>query len=214
MNVRRSLAALVVLVATGAGAQSVASRHVRVAIELRQSAATDRDALRGGGDLVITERGIGGSSARLGAESRTTRVKRSSGIFTVVQDGGESMLSVATRVPVEDVRFYRDYATGAGYVARGVAFENVGTSLEVHADVLPQGRIHLRLVPTVSYFSVDRAGALELVDAATELVVESGKPVTLGGGTSEGEEVTRRIFGYGTRREASESSIVLTATLQ
>jgi type II secretory pathway component GspD/PulD (secretin) len=141
-------------------------------------------------------------------------VTRSSGIFTIVQDGGDSMLRVATRVPYQDVQFYRDYATGAGYVTHGFAFEDVGTSVKVHADVLSDRRIRLRLVPTVSYFSATGSGAIEFTDAATELVVENGKPVEIGGGTTQTEEITRRILGQGSSTAESETSIVLRAVLQ
>ncbi len=50
-----------------------------------------------------------------------------------VQDGGESLLTVATQVPVPQIACYRDSATGAGYLATGVAFRDVGTSLRVQA---------------------------------------------------------------------------------
>ena len=199
-----------------AAAVSIAAsdRHVRVSIEFRQTGTEDRDDLQGSGRIVIHDGRLGGSGTRIGAESRTTKVTRTSGIFTIVQDGGDSTLQVATRVPYEDVRFYRDYATGAGYATRAIAFENVGTSLKVHADVLSNRQIRLRLVPSVSYFSADGSGAIDFTDAATELVVEDGKPVNIGGGTTQTEELTRRIFGYGRARSESESSILLRAVLQ
>jgi type II secretory pathway component GspD/PulD (secretin) len=204
---------LVLAVATGsAAAQGLGTRQVKVSVEFRQSGSEDRDALQGG--LIIVERGGTAAGARLGADSRTTKVTRSSGIFTVVQDGGDASLRVAAQVPVEDVRFYRDYATGAGYVARGVVLQDVGTSLKVHAEVLAGDRIRLRLVPSVSYLSADGSGTIDFTDAATELVVENGRPVMLGGGTTRTEEVTRRILGYGARRVQGESTILLTAVLQ
>ena len=196
-----------------AAAQALGPRQVKVMIEARQSGSEDRESLQASGRVVVERRGTG-LGGGLGGDSATTRVTHSSGIFTIVQDGGESMLRVATRVPVEEVRFYRDYATGAGYVARGVTLEDVGTALKVHADVLDGHRIRVRLVPSVSYFSASGPGVIDLLDAASELVVESGRPVMLGGGTSRAEEVTRHILGYGASRTESESSIVLTAVLQ
>jgi len=196
-----------------ATAQSLGPKQVRVAIDFRQSAAEERTGLDGGGGLVITERRRGGFGS-LGADSRSSRTTHTSGIFTIVQDGGDSSLRIATRVPYEDVRFYRDYASGAGYLSRGVAFESAGTSLHVHADVLPENRIRLRLVPTVSYFSPDGSGAIELTDASTELVVESGRPVMIGGGTTQSQQVLRRILGYGSRSRESETSVTLTATVR
>lgn len=213
---RSRLVVLIALLCSAAATlvHALGPRQVRVSIEFEQSGSEDREVLEGGGGIVIRRQGGIGSSARIGGDSGTTKVRRSSGIFTIVQDGGDSMLSVAQRVPYEDVQFFRDYATGAGYLTRGVMFERVGTSLKVHADVLSDQRIRLRLVPSVSYFSADGSGAIDFTDAATEIVVESGKPVLLGGATTETEEVTRRILGYGASRTRSESSVLLRAVLQ
>jgi len=203
-----------VLVANLVTAQTLGSRQVRVEIDFRDSAIERSDDAQGTARVVIREPGSVGARGGVRGDSRTSRVTRSSGIFTIVQDGGDSQLRVATRVPYEDVDFYRSYATGAGYVARTVVFQDVGTFLKVHADVLPDRRIRLHLVPSVSYFSADGSGAIDFTDAATEIVAESGKPITIGGGTSRSDVLTRRILGYGARSAESESSIVLTAVLQ
>jgi hypothetical protein len=210
----RSLLACLAIVLLAAPGAAESAEQVRVSIEFRQSGTEAREDVQGSTRIVITSPGGTSSRTRLGAGSQTSRVTHSSGIFTVVQNGGDSLLRVVTRVPYQDVQFYRDYATGAGYVTRGFAFEDVGTSLKVHADVLPDQRIHLRLVPTVSYFSAGGPGAIEFTDAATELVVENGKPVEIGGGTTRTEEITRRILGRGSRTAESETSIVLRAVLQ
>jgi len=209
----RSLAIVLVAAVGSAAAQGLGPRQVKVSIEFRQSGSEDRDALQGGA-IIVERGGTAAGGARLGADSRTRRVTRSSGIFTIVQDGGDASLRVAERVPVADVRFYHDYATGAGYLSRDVVFQDVGTALKVHAEVLAGDRIRLHLVPSVSYLAADGSGAIDFTEAATDLVVESGRPVMLGGGTTRTEEVTRRILGYGTRRVQGESSIVLTAVLQ
>ena len=208
------MATCVLALAAAAGGQALGSKQVRVAIEFRESGSEASDAIDGAGRIVITERGVQRSRGALGASSSTTHTTRSSGIFTIVQDGGDSLLRVATRVPYEDVRFYRDYFTGAGYVSRDVVFESVGTSLKVHADVVGERRIRLRLVPSVSYFSATRAGAIDLTDAATDLEVESGKPVVIGGATTDTNEIIRRILGYRRTSTERESSVLLTAVVQ
>jgi hypothetical protein len=45
-------------------------------------------------------------------------VQRSTGIFTLVQDGGESILSVATSVPYNQATYYYNYAARSGYIQR------------------------------------------------------------------------------------------------
>ena len=214
MIARGRVAAVVLAAAVSTAAGGLGDRQVRVSIEFRQTGTNDRDSVQGAARIVINDGRLSGSGTNLATESRTTKTTRTSGIFTIVQDGGDSTLAVATRVPFEDVRFYRDYATGAGYLDRAIVFENVGTSLKVHAEVLSSRQIRLRLVPSVSYFSADGSGAIDFTDAATELVVEDGKPISIGGGTTQTEELTRRIFGYGRTRSESESSILLRAVLQ
>jgi type II secretory pathway component GspD/PulD (secretin) len=141
-------------------------------------------------------------------------VKRTSGIFTLVLDGSESILSVATRVPRNQIGYYQNYALGTGYIERQIVFDDVGTSLRVNALILPDGQIKLRLTPRISYFSVQRPGAIDFTEAATELIVPDGQPVSLGGLTSSMHQVTRQVLGYGGRSSASETELTVTATIQ
>jgi Flp pilus assembly secretin CpaC len=213
LRTARLAAPLVALLLPGV-AGALGDRQVKVSIEFRQSGTDEQTDVQGATRIIIRDGSVTHGAGAIGADSRTTHVKRTSGIFTIVQDGGESTLNVATRVPIEDVQYYRSYASGAGYAVRGATFENVGTSLQVHADVLSDRQIRLRLVPRVSYFSATHAGAIDFTDAATELLVEDGKPVTIGGGTSESDELVRRILGYGSSRSQNESSIELRARIQ
>lgn len=207
--------ALTALVLVWPGAlHAQGDRLIKVAVEFRQSGTESKDAVRGSGRIVITERGSGRSSGRLGVESRETRVQQSTGIFTLVRDGGEAALTVATQVPYPQAAFYRDYATGAGYIASGVVFKDVGTALKVRASVLPGNRIQVRLTPMISHFSSDGSGTIEFTEASTELVVESGRPIVLGGGTTQLHEVTRQILGFSERQAGQETAVLLTATIQ
>jgi hypothetical protein len=153
-------------------------------------------------------------SGRVTAGDRQTTVQRSTGIFTLVQDGGESILSVATTVPYNQVAYYYNYAAGGGYIQRQIVFTDVGTSLRVSASILPDNQIRVRLIPRISYFSAERSGAIDFTEATTELIVPSGQPVSLGGSTTNMHEVTRQILGYRDRSSSSETNLVLTATIQ
>lgn len=205
---------LAAVVASPAAVFAEGAKLIKVAVEFRQSGRESRDAVQGSGRVVITEGSGARSRARLGVESTETRVVQSTGVFTVVEDGGESTLTVATQVPYPEVVFYRDYAVGAGYVATGVAFKDVGTALKVRATVLAGNRVRVRLTPTISYFSADGSGTIEFTEASTELVVPSGRPVALGGATSETHALTREILGFRASQASRETSAVLTATIQ
>ena len=193
-----------------AGAQL--SRQIRVDVQFRQTGTHSRDAAGGAGGVVITERGQVRPRVAAGAGSTETRVQRSTGIFTLVQDGGESILTVAQQVPVQQVSFYRDYAAGVGYIASGVTFRDVGTALKVRASLLPDDRIRVRLTPTISYFSADGSGTIDFTEATTDIVVPNGRPVVLAGSTTDTHAVTRQILGVARDQSASETTVVLTAT--
>ena len=189
-------------------------KQVKVVFEFRQTGTQSRDAIDGSGRVVITDRGDTRSSGRVGVDSTQRRVRTSTSIFTIVQDGGESTLVVASQVPYPHVSFYRDYLTGAGHVATGVQFKDVGTSLKVGATVLAGNQVRVRLTPTISWFSADKAGVIEVTEASTELVVPSGRPIVLGGATSKTHELTRRILGYRANESASETLMALTTTIR
>jgi hypothetical protein len=147
-------------------------------------------------------------------EDTTTRTTRTSGVFTVVQDGGTSSMMVASDVPYTVVAWFRDYATGQGYVAQGTAWQRVGTTLVVNPTILPSGQIRVRLVPQVSYFTPEGGGSVEFNEAATEVIVPNGRAMRIGGGTRGVNQVTRQILGYREQQSSSESSFILTATIQ
>ncbi|PYM76985.1 MAG: hypothetical protein DME03_07165 [Candidatus Rokuibacteriota bacterium] len=208
-----ALALLVALLGGGLPVSAQSSKQVKVLFEFRQSTTQSRDAVDGSGRVVITERGAR-SSGGVAVDSTQRRTQTSTGIFTLVQDGGESTLIVASQVPYPQVTFYRDYLTGAGYVVSGVQFKDVGTSLKVGVTVLPGNQVRIRLTPTISWFSADRSGVIEASEASTTLVVPSGQPVVLGGATTQTHELTRRILGYRTGESGSETTMALTATVR
>jgi len=188
-------------------------RQVKVLVESQQSGTQNQEAVQGSGSVII-RRGNVQPSGRVTAGDRQTTVQRSTGIFTLVQDGGESILSVATTVPHNQVAYYYNYAAGGGYIQRQLIFTDVGTSLRVSASLLADNQIRVRLTPRISYFSAERSGAIDFTEATTELIVPSGQPVSLGGSTTHMHEITRQILGYRDRSSSSETNLVLTATIQ
>ena len=195
-----------------AAAQS--ARMVRVDVHFQHAGTERNEGVQGRGGVIITERGTVRPRGRVGAGSTDTRARQSTGIFTLVQDGGESTLTVTTQVPSAQLMFYRDYATGAGYVVRGTVFRDVGTSLKVRANLLPDNQVRVRLTPSISWLSADGSGAIEFTEAATEVVVASGQPLVIGGSTTQTHAVTREILGIGAREGDRATTIVLTATAQ
>ena len=215
MTIGRALVLLVAwLIASPEPVAAQSGKQVKVVFEFRQTGTQNREAVDGSGRVVITDRAGARSSGRVGVDSTQRRVQTSTGIFTLVQDGGESTLLVASQVPYPHVAFYRDYLTGAGYVAAGVQFKDVGTSLKVGATIMAGNQVKVRLTPTISWFSADKAGVIEVSEASTELVIPSGRPVVLGGATTQTHELTRRILGYRAGVSMTETTMALTATIR
>lgn len=187
--------------------------NIKVVVESQESGTTDQETVQGSGSVVV-RRGTARPSGRITAGERQTTVRRSSAIFTLVQDGGESILTVASQVPYSQAAYFYNYAAGAGYIQRQIAFTDIGTSLRVNASILPDKQIRVRLTPRISYFSVERSGAIDFTEATTELIVSNGQAVSLGASTTKMHEVTRQILGYRDRASTSESSLILTATVQ
>lgn len=205
---------LVLLVpACPAALRAQGTAQVKVVLEMRQAGHQSRDAVQGSGRVIITEPGSARSSGRLGVESTERTVTRSTGIFTIVQDGGESTLLVASQVPYAQATYYRDYLTGAGYLTTGVGFKDVGTSFKVRVTVLPGRKIRVRMTPAISWFAADRSGIVEATEASTEVIVPNNRPVVIGGATSQVSELTRRILGVAAGQSARETLLTLRATL-
>jgi hypothetical protein len=188
-------------------------RQIKVLVESQQSGTLSQEAVQGSGSVIIRKGNVL-PSGRITAGDRRTTVQRSTGIFTLVLDGSESILSVATQVPYGQAAYYYNYALGGGYIQRQIVFTDVGTSLRVSANTLPDNQIRVRLTPRISYFSAERSGAIDFTEATTELIVPNGQPVSLGGSTTQVHEITRQILGYRDRVSSSETHLVLTATIQ
>jgi len=211
----RATAALcgAILLAAALPVEGQTERQVKVALEFQQRGQDARQGAQGRGSVVIQDgkaRGRGG----IAVEDTTTRTTRTSGVFTVVRDGGTASMMVASEVPYTVVSWFRDYATGQGYVAQGTAWQRVGTTLMVNPTILANGQIRVRLIPQVSYFTADGGGTVEFNEAATEIVVPNGRAMRIGGGTRGVNQVTRQILGYREQQSTSESSFILTATIQ
>jgi len=194
-------------------AASQTGRQVKVVLEFQQKGLDSRQGVQGQGGVIVQDgkaRGRGG----IAAQDTTTRTTRSDGVFTIVQDGGTSSMMVASEVPYTVLSWFRDYATGQGYAAQATAWQRVGTTLVVRPTILPDGQIRVRLTPQVSYFSPQGDGSIEFNESATEVIVPNGRAMRIGGSTRGINQVTRQILGYREQQASSESSFILTATIQ
>jgi hypothetical protein len=194
------------------------TRQVRVLLEFQQQTQGGRQGVQGQGGVIVEQRKSGDPRVRgrggLAVEDTTTRVTRSSGLFTVVQDGGAGSILVAQDVPTPQMAYYYDYATGKGYVAHGVAWQRVGTALSVRPVILPGNQIRVTLTPVISYFTAAGGGTIEVVEAATQLIVPNGGRMQFAGGTGSLHAVTRQVLGYRAEQSSQDTALTVTATIQ
>jgi hypothetical protein len=200
-----------------APASAQSTRQVKVAIEFQQQGQSSRQGLPGQGGVIVEPR-RGDARARgrggLTVDDTTTRVTRSSGLFTLVQDGGVGSIMVVEDVPTPQLAYFHDYAAGKGYVAQGVAWQRVGTALAVRPRILPGNQIRVTLTPVISYFTPGGGGTIEVVEAAADLIVPNGGRLQFGGSAGSLHAVTRRVLGYRTEQASEETALTLTATIQ
>jgi type II secretory pathway component GspD/PulD (secretin) len=110
--------------------------------------------------------------------------------------------------------YYYDYATGKGHVAQGVAWQRVGTALLVRPLILPGNQIRVTLTPVISYFTPGGGGTIEVVEAATDVIVPNGGRLQFGGSIGSLHAITRQVLGYRSQQSSEETALTLTATIQ
>ena len=199
-------------------ARAQGTRQVKVVLEFQQQAQGSRQGVQGQGNVIVEQRRSGDPRVRgrggLAVEDTTTRITRSSGLFTVVLDGGAGSIMMADDVPTPQLAYYYDYATGKGYVAQGVAWQRVGTALAVRPVILPGNQIRVTLTPVISYFTPSGGGTIEVVEAATQLTVPNGGRIQFGGSTGSLHAVTRQVLGYRNEQSSQDTALSVSASIQ
>ncbi len=205
-----------VLVGPWADAQTslIPPGHVKVSVEFRQEGQRAQRGIEvkgkgpGGTVIQVDPKGVTGS-ARVQVQESQRTVRRRVESFLLVQDGGEASLTVVEQVP--EVVWFQQYARRHSYITQAVVFRQVGTFLAVRPTILPDKRIRVKITPQISYRSGQGHGTIELVEASTEVVVQPGQPITIGGTEGRGEVMRQFLLGYERVNQASQVSIVLTA---
>jgi type II secretory pathway component GspD/PulD (secretin) len=190
--------------------------HVKVTVEFRQAGQSAQGGISvqgtgpSGTIIQVDPKGVTGS-ARVQVQDSQRTVRRSVGSFLMVLDGEEARLTVTEQTP--EVVWFQQYALRHNYITTAVVFRQVGTFLSVRPTILPNRRIRLRITPQISYRTDQGDGTIELVEASTEVVVQSGQPVTIGG-SEQGAEVTRQfLIGYERAYRTGQVTLMLMAEI-
>jgi type II secretory pathway component GspD/PulD (secretin) len=98
-------------------------------------------------------------------------------------------------------------------VAQGVAWQQVGTALAVRPVILPGNQIRITLTPVISYVTAGGGGRVEMVEAATQVIVPNGGRLLIGGATGSLHAVTRQVLAYRAEQASQDTALTVSATI-
>jgi general secretion pathway protein D len=180
----------------------------------------------GGSLLNLTRRAIDRTfvAATIDALESVTNVRTISSPSLMVRNNSEASINVGRQLPVQSTRFVGGIGTGEGSGTIGnVQFINTGVILEVTPRVNPGGLVYLTIRQEVS--SPGEAGvgdnpSINTRTISTDVAIQSGQTIMLGGLIQEDENVSRngvpflqRIPGLGNLFRSTGNSISRTETL-
>jgi type II secretory pathway component GspD/PulD (secretin) len=159
------------------------------------------------GQLLLTLPGPGvRSDVVFDVKSKGVGKSRSSKQSVVVVSGGEASIAVGREIPYQ--QWFLLYGKEHGVVAAEVKWKDVGSRLAVSPTVIDGGRrVRLRVVPVISYGKGKKREDVPYAGVATELVLEDGEELRIGG-SEEDEEFYGRFFsGYDRQRRVRRVDI-------
>lgn len=126
--------------------------------------------------------------------------------FITVTSGSPAYLSVGKAIPYTERWAYlnRRYAR----FVETVSLQTIETGLEVKPVVAGE-RVHLDIVPRISYEERGKKGVIHFTKASTRLTVFRGQWTTIGGTSEHSNEAIREILASGTSTESSTFSLSL-----
>jgi len=146
----------------------------------------------------------GGGSKKEGvhvrAKDRSTRLSQSSESFVRVLSGDVAYIGVGTEIPYTERWRYLCRRYARPY--KRVEFQTMETGMEVR-PVVTKERVHIEIIPRVSYKEPGQKGVIRLSEASTRLSISKGEWVTIGGYGQRSNEVIREILS---RRSAEDQT--------
>lgn len=176
---------------------NVPPKHVRIRVVFQDSSSESRRAMEVGARATV-----GGVSVKTGPQSRTSSVtvvgdQSEATASSLVQQellvisGGKARLFVGQEVPYAD--WFWTWGLQQGLWAGSVQWREVGARMVVEPYVLDR-RVRVRLTPEFSYVLDGRRMTTAIETLTTEVVVEDGQEVDLGGLPTENREFTSRFL--------------------
>lgn len=166
----------------------------------------DRD--RGG----VSVRGTGTHSAlQVHTERHSIRRHASSAQNLTVMDGGRAFLRVGESIP--DVHPFLVWAGNRPTLVTGVQYRDVTTGFEVEPRIIGE-RILLKVSPRLAFRTDHGVQTVDFEELRTQLTVQPGEWVDLGGIVGNAHELNRRILSSRQRVSSDTSGFLIRVDLQ
>jgi protein transport protein HofQ len=155
---------------------------------------------------VSAGRGSKKEGVHVRAQDRKGSVAQRSESFVRVLSGDAAYIRVGTEIPYTERWGYlcRRYARSVGKMD----FQHVETGMEVR-PVVTKERVHIEIIPRVSYKEPGEKGVVRLSEASTRVSVAKGQWVTIGGHGQGSNEVIREILSRRSAEDQSSMSLSL-----
>ncbi|MBN1268576.1 MAG: hypothetical protein JXB04_03235, partial [Kiritimatiellae bacterium] len=193
-------------------ALNVPAKNVRIDVRFQGRGAT-RDTevgIHGQGGVVIRD-GKTHATAVIKPELRHETTEMSSDVTQtiLVGSGREGRLEIGEQVPY--LEWILDYGYRWGILREQVNWQRVGSHLVVAATVIGDGpMISVRLIPELSGMVESRPHQVRFARAATEVTVQDGQTIRIGGLNKDEEFYSRFLVGFSGQSEHSTLDILLT----
>ena len=158
---------------------------------------------------------VSGSGTSSGLQVRTerhsTRSQASSTQNLTVMDGGRAFLRVGESIP--DVQQFLVWVGNRPALMTGVQYRDVTTGFEVEPRIVGE-RILLSVSPRLAFRADHGIQTVNFEELRTQLTVQPGEWVDLGGTVGNAHELNRRILSSRQRRSSDTSGFLIRVDLQ
>lgn len=191
------------------------AQNVRIDVAIGDAGTADRTeaGIRGRGRVVVRDGDVH-SRVDLNPRLSSTRTRASSSTqqTLLVASGGEATLRVGESVP--HIGWLETYGPRGVQVQPQVAWQEVGSFLAVQPTVLgDSGSIRVRITPVLTGNSGGRPHQVRFTELASEVTVQNGQTLDLGGLDTHQDFYSRFLVGTDQGRSTRKLSIQLTPTI-
>ncbi|MCE9614272.1 MAG: hypothetical protein K8T26_08350 [Lentisphaerae bacterium] len=176
---------------------NVAPMNIRIEVTTDESEQQELSSFGVSGDGTVTVDDSGTSvsgTVRPRASQRSGRRGRAVKQTLLLQSGGEAVLHVGEEVPYAD--WIMQYGVNQGYLPQVVTMREVGALLHVQARVIGDGPLMtLKLTPELTGVSDTGAQSITFTRLSTDITVQDGQTLDIGGLTSNVEFYEKFLMG-------------------